>query len=133
MRYLWLVWLSLVAGCGSADLCANTELRRLSSPDGRLDAVLFERNCGATTGFSSQVSVLPARAVLNPLFGNALVVDDNEGAAPVADWGGPDVEMRWDGVRTLRLRHHSAARVFHATDQVEGATVIRDTWPHVTP
>lgn len=132
MRYLWLVAAVLAAGCGEADLCANTEVRRLASPDGRLDAVLFERNCGATTGFSSQVSILTAGAALDPVGGNTLVIDDNAGAAPSGPWGGPEVEMRWVGPRTLRLRHHPAARLFHAGDRVAGVTIVRDASPHIS-
>jgi hypothetical protein len=30
----------------------------MPSPDGRRDAVMFQRDCGATTGFSTQISIL---------------------------------------------------------------------------
>jgi len=131
MRYLWLLALVLTAGCGETGLCVNTEIRRLASPDGRLEAVLFERNCGATTGFSSQVSILAAGAALDPVGGNALVIDADHGAAPTEAWGGPEVEMRWVGPRTLRLRHHPAARVFHEGDRIAGVSIVRDASPHL--
>ena len=38
-------------------LCGNTLLAETPSPEGNLRAVVFERNCGATTSFSTQVSV----------------------------------------------------------------------------
>ncbi len=52
------VGLSLVlAGClGSSD-----EVARVTSPSGKLDAVLVERNGGATTDFEYEVFVVPVR------------------------------------------------------------------------
>jgi hypothetical protein len=41
-------------GCG----CENTVYDALVSPDGQRKAVLFSRNCGATTGPNLQVSVV---------------------------------------------------------------------------
>jgi hypothetical protein len=48
---------ALLAGCG--DMCANEVSQTLISPSGRYVAYVFSRNCGATTGFNTQVSVLP--------------------------------------------------------------------------
>jgi hypothetical protein len=41
------------------DMCATTVTDRFASPDGRREAVLFQIDCGATTGFNSQVSMAP--------------------------------------------------------------------------
>lgn len=40
--------------------CGNEELSRVPSPSGVRDAVLFSRNCGATTGFNTQLQIVPA-------------------------------------------------------------------------
>ena len=40
------------------DMCGNDNLRPVVSPNGVLQAVLFRRNCGATTSYSTQVSIL---------------------------------------------------------------------------
>ncbi len=37
--------------------------------------MLFERNCGATTGFSSQISLIKADKVLNNEAGTIYIVD----------------------------------------------------------
>jgi len=72
----------VIGGC-SGDFpgdCENTILSEAGSPNGRLNAVLFERYCGATTGLSTQVSVL--RSGIRPdVSGNAFVADTNNGAA----------------------------------------------------
>ncbi len=40
-------------------LCVNETVREYPSPDGKLKAVLYRRSCGATTGWSRQVAILP--------------------------------------------------------------------------
>lgn len=68
-----------LAACDSA--CANRVLRELPSPDGSRRAVIFDRDCGATTGFSTQVSVVGADDVPAGT-GNVFIADSNHGAAP---------------------------------------------------
>src|SRR5206468_11565957 len=46
----------ICGGCGSCGMCGNDEVVRLRSPDGRLEAVLFQRDCGATTGNLSRTT-----------------------------------------------------------------------------
>jgi hypothetical protein len=40
------------------DMCGNDIKQKISSPNGEKVAYVFERSCGATTGFSPQLSVL---------------------------------------------------------------------------
>ena len=39
-------------------MCGNEIFQEASSPDNSYKAVVFQRDCGATTGFSTQVSIL---------------------------------------------------------------------------
>src|SRR5262245_47820324 len=55
--------------------CANTIVEEASSPSGAKRAVLFERSCGATTGFSSQLSIVAANIELPDDGGNVFVAD----------------------------------------------------------
>jgi len=113
----------LLAGCGEAMPCENTEVARMTSPDGRHDAVLFERSCGATTSFSSQVSIV-ARGRKAEGGGNVLIADDDHGKAPAAAWGGPDIDLGWTGPDQLVVRHHPSARLFQTHARVAGVTVV---------
>jgi len=113
----------LLAACGEATPCVNTEVARMTSPDGRHDAVLFERSCGATTSFSSQVSIV-ARGRKAEGGGNVLVADDDHGKAPAAAWGGPDIDLGWTGPDQLVVRHHPSARLFQTHGSVAGVTVV---------
>jgi hypothetical protein len=40
------------------DMCKNIVYKEYASPNAQLKAVVFARDCGATTGFSTQVSIL---------------------------------------------------------------------------
>lgn len=114
---------SLLAG-----LCGSTEISRLTAPDGRHDAVLFEHNCGATTDFATHVSVLPASAPLGDDAGNAFMAEAGD-SAPRAPWGGPMVEVTWQPDGTLMIRYDALAEVFHIAKRVEGVPIRAEALP----
>lgn len=109
-----------VSGCSEA--CENSVVSASRAPTGALKAVLFQRDCGATTSFSSQVSVTGAEeAPAGP--GNVFVADTGHGAADAASWGGPWVEPRWLSPRKLLIRYDAKARVFTQSASVSGVSV----------
>lgn len=94
------------ASCGClGSMCANTLVQRVQSPDGGLEAVLFERSCGATTDFSTQVSVIRAGEELANKGGNVLVAGCDDDQDRRASWGGPPAEMAWRDRDHLVVRH----------------------------
>lgn len=93
-------------------ICANEILATVPSPDGTLKAVVFQRDCGATTGFSTQVSALRARQTLPNDGGILFVADCDHGAAPTGPGGGPEVRVSWSSRRGLTVACHKRARVF---------------------
>jgi hypothetical protein len=112
---------ALSAGCG---LCNNDEQFRIASPDATLEAVIFQRDCGATTGFSTQISIVTKGSKLPSSAGNLFVADRDHGRAPAASWGGPEVEVEWAGKRTVRVVTHRDARVFHKKPAISISTGI---------
>ena len=56
--FLVLLTAALMAGCGST--CDNEISQSISSPSGAMKTVVFHRECGATVGFNTQVSILPS-------------------------------------------------------------------------
>lgn len=104
------------------DTCANTVLREVPSPGGTRKAVVFERNCGATTGFSTQVSILRAGERLPDESANLFIADTDHGRAPGGPGGCPDVHLTWADDDRLLVRHHPLARVFRAESRVNGVT-----------
>lgn len=76
-----------LAGC-DLHACGNQVLRTVTAPDGRHAAAIFRRDCGATTGFSIQVSLVgPGEA---PAGSGDLFVAGGEGRMPDVEWLGPD-------------------------------------------
>ena len=56
---------ALAFGLNSAfpDSCGTQQISATLSPDARLQVVVFEYDCGATTDFGTEVSILPAGLV----------------------------------------------------------------------
>lgn len=103
--------------------CKNEILAELPSPDGAYKAIVFQRDCGATTGFSTQVSILRSRHSLGDDTGNVFVSDTNHGAAPSGSGGGPEVGIRWMSSSSLVISRHRLARVFMAEPHVSDISV----------
>ena len=70
---------------GCADLCGNELLHSVRSPNGKFTAVVFVRDCGATTVFSTQVSIVSADRALLGEAGNTFVGD-----------GRLSISVKWD-------------------------------------
>jgi hypothetical protein len=121
LAFIAVVCYSLHVFGGSS--CANELLAEAVSPDGKLKAVVFQRDCGATTGFSTQVSVFAASAGVGNSAGNVFTSDTNHGLAPSGPGGGPLVKVNWRSPSVLVVSHHAAARVFIAEPQVGSVKV----------
>ncbi|NYT39441.1 hypothetical protein HZY97_01615 [Sphingomonas sp. R-74633] len=113
----------LLSGClDRSDGCRNDPLSAVDAPDGRLSAVLFQRECGATTGFSTQISILRP-GELPAAGGNVFISDDGHGAAMPADWHGPWVDVHWLGPDRLLVRYAARSRIFLRNENVSGVRI----------
>lgn len=97
--------------------CVNTVVETLASPDDEWSAVLFERSCGATSGFTSQVSVLRSGSALPDGAGNAFVLLRGD-TAGTTSWGGPVVTLLWTGPRQLEVSHDPTAHAMSSSRRV---------------
>jgi len=114
--------------------CGNELLSRSPSPDGRLDAVVFQRNCGARKSFYTEVSILPAGAPLKNEAGNLLGADTDHGRAPSGPAGGPVLQVWWSGPQELEVSHHRKARIFRdANTDVDVRYIAFDSCPPPSP
>jgi hypothetical protein len=100
--------------------CSNDVLMDIPSPDGEHKAIVFQRDCGATTGFSTQISVLRVSQSLGNNAGNIFVADTDHGTAPSGPGGGPAVQVQWSGTKALTVLHHPKVRVFSAEPNGHG-------------
>ena len=73
--------------------CENTIKLEVKSPDGKYVATLFERNCGATTDFSTIVNLRELSMKFDA---------DNSGVFVVK--GQPKIDLTWDSHTSLRLQ-----------------------------
>ena len=88
-----------------ADMCGNDVYREYPSPNGKLKAVVFERDCGATTPFSTQVSVIESDQKLENVPGNAFIGSD-DGRAPVTSHHTMEkFEVKWLDDSHLLIRY----------------------------
>lgn len=77
---------ALVYFSGS-DTCGNYIHEEYYSPNNSHKAVIFQRDCGATTGFSTQVSVIGANEALGNAAGNVYIIEGHpENVAPKISW-----------------------------------------------
>ena len=113
---------ALIALSGCSDVCVNEQVSRTDAPDGRRSAVMFQRDCGATTGFSTQISLVkPGDEPFGG--GNTFRADADHGAAATGDWGGPGADMEWLAPDHLRIRYAAKSRLFEQADRVSGVKI----------
>ncbi|HKW19464.1 MAG TPA: hypothetical protein VJO35_18285 [Terriglobales bacterium] len=82
--YCFVIWLV------SCNTCSDTVKSKVKSTDGQLVANAFERDCGATTDFSSMVNVQNASDKFHP----------DEGILFIAK-GRYDISVMWSAPRIL--------------------------------
>lgn len=111
---------ALVSAC--SDPCANTVVSKADSPDGLHSAILFQRDCDATTGFSTQISVV-AKGETPTGSGNTFRADDDHGAARVGEWEGSWASMTWLANDRLLVRYARKSRIFEQAANVDGVQV----------
>ena len=93
-------------------MCGNDLINAQVSPNGELVAIAFRRNCGATTPYYTEVSILDEPGKLGNEAGNISIV---EGRQPLTlEWNG-DEQLNIGGVgygrQSLRLSEYRGIRI----------------------
>jgi hypothetical protein len=92
--------------------CKNTVQQRLVSPDGEHEAVVFERDCGATTDYSTQLSVLERGEGLPNRPGNAYIYGHRV-----------PLRIRWETPNVLRVAYPPGFRGLTERGAVAGVVM----------
>ena len=79
------------------DMCVNHLHSEIYSPDSKKRIVVFQRDCGATTGFSTQISILGAGETLPNESGNIFIISGHPNQVPPA--------VKWIDNSTLKIMH----------------------------
>lgn len=103
--------------------CKNTIIEEILSPDKKNKIVIFTRDCGATTGYSTQVSLLPQDDNLKNDGGNIFIADTDHGKAPAGPAGGPMIIAAWESNDKIKLKYNEQARIFKAEEEFKGIKI----------
>lgn len=112
--------LTLLNSC--SDGCSNTVVDQSTSPNGGYSAVLFQRDCGATTGFSTQISLLDDDEIPKGS-ANVFIADDDHGAADIGEWGGPEAGVQWISDDHMLVRFATKSRIYKQETSVSGVKI----------
>jgi hypothetical protein len=113
LKYALLSALIMASGCDEVD-CDNEILKTESSPDSRLTAVIFRRECGTTTGFNCQVAITE-KGVNFPEHGqvqNFFCMNE----ASIA-------EVEWTSTNAIEIKYPKGSKVIRQLD-VAGSTTV---------
>jgi hypothetical protein len=106
---IWIMGLTAIVGCGP---CQNLVAFEAWSPARHWRAVVTGRNCGATTWYTTEVSILrPSESI--PSRGNVSMVSDGNRALdlPVTREGALHVGLRWSAEDRLVITYPYGAFV----------------------
>jgi hypothetical protein len=85
------------------DMCGNQIVEEVQSPNNKFKAVIFTRDCGATTGYSTQLSILEMTDQLENETGNTFILSDNVGDGLSFANGGARIGVIWTGDSALTV------------------------------
>src|SRR5574341_1576054 len=105
--------LSVISGCASFDPCGNQVIQRIPAPKDPWEVVVFERDCGATTRKSVQVSIVGLGTRLPNEGGNIFI------AEPSSENLTDEVSVRWISNKEIEIRYSPKAKIFKSEIQVK--------------
>lgn len=79
--------------------------------------MLFQRDCGATTSFTTQISILTQADAYVVDRGNVFIADDAHSRAKAGTWGGPWANVSWITDDHLLIRYANESRIFEQEDR----------------
>ena len=98
------------------DMCGTTIYDRAISPDGNNQAVVFEVDCGATTGFNRHVSIVSSGTNLqerNPELPEGFL----------ALRGAHEIKLNWLAVDRLEVHYPIDAETFRIESKSKGVAI----------
>lgn len=97
--------------------CEDTTCETLFSPDRSHKIILYARNCGATTGFSTHIALAESDEDIDD--GTTIFVADyNHGEANL------HAVYRWIDNESLELSYNRNARLFTEKVKADGITIV---------
>ena len=112
----------VLTSCAGAALCADTVVDTVSAPDKSHDAVVLSRDCGATTSFTTQISIVEAGQ--DHTTGQTVFsADGDHGEAELVAGDVIRLEVAWTSATRLVVTYDENARVFDDEPHADGVDV----------
>lgn len=109
-----------------ADGCTAQVFNETSSPDGKLNALVYQVDCGATSGFSRQVLI--ARSSTKPTDSSALgrgffAISLGSEVDPSLSMKDSLVDINWLAADRLEIAYPAGSRLHRSADRQEGVDI----------
>ena len=107
-----------------SEMCGNHLIESKFSPNKQFKVIIFSRDCGATTGYSTQISIVNYDEKLEKNEnGNIFIADYNHGEAKM---NGEiiNVNTKWLNDKTLIIEYDEKARIFKNEDSEDGINIL---------
>lgn len=113
----------------TAGICVNSDIREVTSPNGRRKAMYYTRDCGATTSWSTNVSVVGASVNIPHGPGNVFRAewDRNAPDLPRTYSSGPPAVVRWQNGDQLIITYDRRADAWYRRRTRGDVTVLYRT------
>jgi len=105
------------------DMCGNRIIKKINSPNKRNTIVIFERDCGATTNFSTQISIIRKGKKLENEKGNLFSADSDNGKAEVNKYGIIKVQANWIDEKHILIKFDKNAQIYERKNSLNGISV----------
>ena len=92
------------------EMCGNEVLQEIPSDNGEKVAYIFQRDCGATTGYSYELSILDKGEELPNKNGNTFLTEK-------------EFTMSWIGEKKIQVVHKEFADIYKKDKRVNGVRV----------
>lgn len=126
MKYLYTFALLAIAismtGCD--DLCTNEVIAKKVNNSKTYKLVHFDRNCGATTGNSNQLSIVSIDEDLDNEGGNVFIASSKSGSSLETDRG---VVAKWLNDSTVLVKYEKDLTVFEKVNKVGEINVVYES------
>jgi hypothetical protein len=99
-------FLGLYIYINTPTLCGNSIIKSVKSPNGKYEAVVFSRDCGATTSFNTQVTIKLANEDLPDEGGPILAI--------INDYSDTGILISWINNRVLKIQYRPHVKVIRS-------------------
>jgi hypothetical protein len=110
-----IISLFCLIGCFDSS-CGNETMEQKLSPGHKLKLVKFNRDCGATTSGSIQISILDAGDSLTNSAGNIFISDFDS------------VDVNWLDNKSILIKHRQGLNIFKAENSTGDFTIKYETF-----